>query len=174
MRTAPPSAQPDAVAWNARGVVGERCPSIIAPDAAACSVAAAVRSRSSRVIALGIAIAVMSSIDLYLTLLYLTHTGMPEANPLARAMIAYQSPLVLAVWKTLTVALCVGILYLIRHKRSAEVGAWAGACVLGLLMSHWARYASELEEMKPHMAPIAAQIDDTWVHIHTDTSPIIP
>ncbi|GEM_PF-770980 len=136
--------------------------------------AGAVRSRSFRVVALGIAIAVMSSIDLYLTLLYLTHTGMPEANPLARIMIAYQSPLVLTLWKTLTVVMCVGILYLIRHKRSAEFGAWAGACVLALLMSHWAQYASELAEMKPHMAPIAAQIDDTWVHIHTDSSPVIP
>ena len=95
----------------------------------------AICSRPFRVIALGSAIAAMSSVDLYLTLLYLTHTGMPEANPLARAMIAYQSPFVLTVWKTLTVALCVGILFLIRHKRSAEFGAWAGVCVLALLMS---------------------------------------
>ncbi|MEM9373367.1 MAG: DUF5658 family protein [Planctomycetota bacterium] len=134
----------------------------------------AIRSRPFRVIALGSAIAVMSTIDLYLTLLYLTHSGMPEANPLARAMIAYQSPFVLAVWKTLTVVLCVGILFLIRHKRSAEFGAWAAVCVLAMLMSHWARYASELADYKPLMAPVAAQIDDTWVHIQTDRSQLIP
>lgn len=150
-------------------------PELTSPQVSASfGLGAAIASRPFRVIALGSAIAVMSAVDLYLTLLYLTHSGMPEANPLARAMIAYQSPLVLAVWKTLTVALCVGILFLIRHKRSAEWGAWAGTLVLALLMSHWGRYAHELADVKPMMAQVASQIDDSWVHIQTDTSPIIP
>jgi len=151
-----------------------RQPALTAPTGRRRGFGSVLSSRPSRVVLLGSVIAAMSSIDLYLTLLYLTHSGMPEANPLARAMIAYQSPLVLVLWKTLTVTLCVGILFLIRHKRSAEFGAWAGACVLALLMSHWSRYITELADIKPQMAPIAAQIDDTWVHIRTDTSPIIP
>ncbi|MFK7883340.1 MAG: DUF5658 family protein [Phycisphaerales bacterium] len=122
-------------------------------------------SRPSRVVILGGAIGAMSMIDLYLTLLYLTHTGMSEANPLARAIIAYQSPFVLAVWKLLTVTFCVGILYLIRHKRSAELGAWVGAIVLGLLMTHWARYIEESVEYKPLISTIAADVDEDWVFI---------
>lgn len=124
---------------------------------------------------LGAAIGAMSMIDLYLTLLYLTHSGMSEANPLARAIIAYQSPFILAVWKLLTVVLSVGILYLIRHKRSAELGAWVGAVVLGALMTHWTRYIDITEELKPNMAPIAQQMDENWVHIDPAAiGPMIP
>ena len=54
--------------------------------------------RPFRVVALSLAIAVMSSVDLYLTILYITHSGMNEVNPLARAMMEYQSPTILGIW----------------------------------------------------------------------------
>ena len=120
-------------------------------------------TRPFRVVALSAAILAMSIVDLYLTILYLTHTGMSEANPLARAIIAYQSPLVLALWKLTTVAFSVGILFLVRHRRSAEVGAWVGFLVLGLLMSHWTRYITELSDLKAEIGPTAMQMDDAWV-----------
>lgn len=134
-----------------------------APDAVV--LARRLFSRPSRVVLLGAAIGAMSMVDLYLTLLYLTHTGMSEANPLARAIIAYQSPMVLAVWKLLTVSACVGILFLIRHKRSAEMGAWVGVVVLGALMTHWIRYIDETEELKPLISAVASEIDEEWVQI---------
>lgn len=124
-----------------------------------------LRRRPVRVVLLGAAIAAMSVVDLYLTLLYLTNTGMSEANPVARAIIAYQSPAVLGVWKALTVSLCVGILYLIRERRSAELGAWIGALVLGWLMVHWARYADYKQDLSPEFFLVGAEIDPEFVRI---------
>jgi hypothetical protein len=124
-----------------------------------------LRRRPVRVVLLGVAIAAMSIVDLYLTLLYLTNTGMSEANPVARAMIAYQSPTVLGVWKALTVVLCVGILYLIRERRSAELGAWVGAVVLAWLMVHWARYADYKQGLSSEFFLVGAEIDPEFVRI---------
>ncbi len=114
----------------------------IAPTATSALIAP-FSNRSSRVIVLIALIAVMSMVDLYLTILYVTHTGMNEVNPLARAMMEYQSPAVLSLWKIATVVLGVGILAFIRTKRSAEMGAWIGCVILGLLMSHWVSYINE-------------------------------
>lgn len=130
-----------------------------------CRLFAPIARRPFRVVLLGVAIALMSMVDLYLTMLYLTHTGMSEANPVARAIIAYQSPIVLAVWKTLTVALCVGILFLIRERRSAELGAWVGVGVLALLMAHWSRYIDYKIEMTPEFHLVANQIDPGFVRL---------
>lgn len=126
------------------------------------------RARSFRVVLLLAVIAAMSAIDLYLTILYLTHTGMPEANPLARALISYQSPLVLAAWKFLTVAVFAGILYLVRHRRSAEMGAWVGAVVLTGLMSHWVRFIDHAAVQHAEYVVVGAQIDRHWVSFDTD------
>ncbi|MCA9303329.1 MAG: hypothetical protein KC996_04340, partial [Phycisphaerales bacterium] len=93
----------------------------------------AAGTRPFRVITLVVMIAVMSVVDLYLTILYVTHTGMSESNPLARAMMGYQSPAILALWKLATVVLSLGILVMIRTKRSAEIGAWIECLVLGWL-----------------------------------------
>ncbi len=123
------------------------------------------RQRPSRVVLLVAAIAAMSVVDFYMTLLYLTNTGMSEANPLARAIIAYQSPAVLGVWKALTVSLCVGILYLIRERRSAELGAWVGVAVLGWLMVHWARYADYKRDVPAEFHLVGAEIDPAFVRI---------
>lgn len=126
------------------------------------------RARSFRVVLLLAAIGAMSAIDLYLTILFLTHTGMPEANPLARALISYQSPLVLAAWKFLTVAVCAGILYLVRHRRSAELGAWVGAAVLAGLMSHWVRFIDHSAVQHAEYVVVGAQIDRNWVSFDAD------
>ncbi len=123
--------------------------------------------RSKRVLLLLIAILAMSAVDLHLTLLYLTHSGLNELNPLARALMHYQSPFVLAIWKALTVSLSVGILVLIRHKRSAELGAWAACGVLGLLMSHWVIFVRETSKLNLDAMRQVAASDPTWVIIES-------
>jgi len=124
-----------------------------------------LRLRGRRVLLLACAIALMSAVDLYLTLLYVTNMGMNEMNPLARAMMAYQSPKVLALWKFLTVALSLGILILIRNKRSAEWGAWVGFLVLGWLMSHWVIFVHEMRDINLEVVQEIASMDPTWVVI---------
>ncbi|MBL4698670.1 MAG: hypothetical protein JKX70_07540 [Phycisphaerales bacterium] len=123
--------------------------------------------RPMRVLMLSVAIAVMSGVDLYLTLLFITHTGMNELNPLARAMMDYQSPAVLAVWKMGTVVLSVGILLLIRKQRSAEFGAWVGCLVMGWLMVHWTGYIELSKDL--NMETVVAQNQDnpTWIMLST-------
>ncbi len=125
------------------------------------------RDRSYRVIVLVALITAMSVVDLYLTILYITHSGMNEINPLARAMMEYESPAVLGVWKLATVALGVGILAYIRSKRSAEIGAWIGCLILGSLMVHWVSYIEEHARMSEDPVAIRAMDDPSWVHIDT-------
>jgi len=124
--------------------------------------------RSFRVIVLVALIAVMSMVDLYLTVLYITHTGMNEVNPLARAMMEYQSPAILGLWKVATVTLGVGILAIIRRKRSAEFGAWIGCLILGLLMTHWVAYINEHARLSDAPIQINAFGDPNWVYIESD------
>lgn len=123
--------------------------------------------RSYRVGVLGLAIMIMSAVDLYLTLLYVTHTGMNEMNPLARAMMEYQSPALLSVWKGGTVLLCVGILLMIRKQRSAEIGAWAGVLLLGWLMSYWMLFIHETREMNIEVMHEIAAGDSTFIMMDT-------
>ena len=124
-----------------------------------------MRTRPRRVIVLAISIMMMSAVDLYLTLLYVTNTGMNEMNPFARAMMSYQSPSVLAIWKLTTVALSLGILILIRTKRSAELGAWVGCFVLGWLMMHWVHFVHETRDISLQIVQELATTDPTWVVI---------
>lgn len=122
-----------------------------------------IGTRSFRVITLVTMIAVMSVVDLYLTILYVTHTGMSEANPLARAMMGYQSPTILALWKLATVVLSLGILVVIRKKRSAEIGAWIECFVLAWLMVHWTGYIDLSAEMPDRLVEGDPRLDPNWI-----------
>ena len=133
--------------------------------------------RSFRVIVLITLIAAMSMVDLYLTILYITHWGMNEVNPLARAMMEYQSPAILGLWKVATVTLGVGILAMIRRKRSAELGAWVGCLILGLLMTHWVSYINEHSRITDGPIQIDAMGDPSFVFMESDLlgpSSVIP
>jgi len=121
--------------------------------------------RGHRVGLLGLAIVVMSAVDLYLTLLFVTQTGMNEMNPLARAMMEYQSPSLLAIWKAATVVLCVGILLMIRKQRSAEIGAWAGCLLLCWLMSHWIGFIREARITDLEIAQGGISSNPNWIMI---------
>jgi|GEM_PF-1093937 len=123
--------------------------------------------RSFRVITLAIAIAVMSGVDLYLTILYITHTGMNEMNPLARAMMEYQSPAILALWKGGTVLLSLGILILIRKQRSAEMGAWVGCLVMGWLMLHWGSFIHNSKEVDIDALLAQSKDNPSWIMMPT-------
>jgi len=125
----------------------------------------AVGTRPFRVITLVTMIAIMSVMDLYLTLLYVTNTGMSEANPFARAMMGYQSPTILALWKLATVVLSLGILVVIRTKRSAEIGAWIECFVLGWLMIHWTVYIETTSDQTHQIVQSEGSLDPNWIMI---------
>lgn len=118
--------------------------------------------RARRVAFLVAVIALLSGVDLYLTVLYASTVGMPELNPLARGIMSSGSPAQLALWKVATVGLCIGLLLWTRRAVAAELGAWAGVLVLGGLMWMWSAYATETERI----ATVAGAIDYDWTPEH--------
>ena len=133
------------------------------------SLAAGVfKPRPFRVVLLISAIIAMSVIDLILTLTFVTQIGMVEVNPVARELMSYGSPFVITIWKLITVAIFGGILFLIRHKRSAEIGAWIGCALLGSLMVHWGNYVAHTQEH--HVELTAGELidDPEWILMPSD------
>ncbi|MEL7474432.1 MAG: DUF5658 family protein [Planctomycetota bacterium] len=120
--------------------------------------------RSPRVCLLVAAIIVLSVVDLYLTLMFLTHGGMLESNPLARIIINAGSPVALIGWKIGTVTLSAFILLRARRHGVAEIGAWVGLAVLCWLGGQWIGYVNHSRDL--HLA--AASLDDQYMHNATN------
>lgn len=121
------------------------------------------RRRAIRVWALTIAIAAMSLGDLSMTLTHLRAVGMGEGNPIARYVIGFNSPALLATWKCATVALACAIFLWARHRRSAEVACWACAGVLAALTVGWIHYANEASKLTPTLDHVAQSEGALWV-----------
>ncbi len=97
--------------------------------------------RSRRVIALIGAVVLLSLGDLLITLDYLKSSGLMEANPIAAYLIeSTQSAWVLACFKGLTLGICVTVLFCLRRRREAEIGAWCAAAILVLTALQWHQY----------------------------------
>jgi uncharacterized membrane protein len=87
------------------------------------------------------AIIVLSAADLAVTLTHLRTIGMIEANPVASWLIrTTQSPWSLVAFKALTVLSCVSLLYRLRGRQAAEVGAWLALLALVCLCVQWHAY----------------------------------
>ncbi len=100
--------------------------------------------RPTRVVVLLIAVAAMSLFDLAATMLYLTHAGLMESNPIARVLVAGGGPAAVVLWKVLTVGLAVFIFYIARRRLSSELGAILCCSVLVWLTARWDTYSSEI------------------------------
>jgi hypothetical protein len=105
-----------------------------------------LRRRKVRVLALLTAVILLSLGDLYMTLVHVRSVGMFEGNPVARTVMAMNSPALLAGWKLATVVATVGILYWVRRTRQGELGAWLCLCVLTWLTLRWATYSDTIAE----------------------------
>lgn len=125
-----------------------------------------LQSRPSRVMFLLSLVVLLSMADLYLTILFVRDGGgFPEANPVARAIMQLQSIPLLIGWKLSSVITTVGILYLIRRTRSAEIGAWVCFLVLGWLTIHWGQYVAEAHPTTLTQAMDYGYSDPHWVSI---------
>lgn len=122
-------------------------------------------SRRRRVTWAIFCIVVLSMADLYCTLLYARTIGMNEANPLARFVMSYNSPWILGLWKSATVAGACLIFWLIRHKRITELAAWACMIVLGCLTTWWAVYVQELPKYTAALDHVADVEPHSWVQM---------
>lgn len=101
-------------------------------------------ARSRRVGLLLGAVLIISMADLDMTLAYAASGGMIESNPLARAVMTYGSSGMLALWKVLSVVLCVWILFRARARRSAEIATWVCFLALVWLTFRWQRYNEQM------------------------------
>lgn len=119
--------------------------------------------RSRRVVTLAAGIVLLSLLDLVMTLTFLTHVGMEEANPLARGIMAYGSPVLLALWKAACVGLTVGILFTFRRTRQAEVGAWVCALVMGWLTVRWVGYVEQVPRFTTAIVRLSAEGHPPWM-----------
>src|SRR5258706_12723174 len=81
------------------------------------------RGRGPRVVALLTAVAILSLADLYMTLTHVMSFGMLEQNPVARMIMACGSPMALVAWKLVTVGFAIGVMYWLRRRPAAELGA---------------------------------------------------
>jgi len=118
------------------------------------------------------AVLLLSIGDLIMTLTYLTSVGMAEGNPIARLVMSYRSPWYLVVWKAASLTSACGILFIHRHRRAAEIGAWICALVLVWLTFRWSAYIGEVQ-MGP-AAAAAAQSDPSWVTLGRVQRPAAP
>jgi hypothetical protein len=126
--------------------------------------AAAPEIRGKRVAILLVAITLLSLGDLYLTLTYATSMGMYESNPLARFIMSFGSPALVATWKIGSLLLACTIFYWARRSRYAEMGVWACTLLLAWLTCHWGAYMDQVHEIDQNIALVEARhIDGTWV-----------
>lgn len=124
------------------------------------------RRRTARVLSLIFCIVAMSMADLYMTLTHVTGVGMGEANPIARLIMSYNSPALLAGWKCACVAVTCLILFKARHLRVGELAAWVSIVILTALTVHWIRYSNETATLTSDMAIIAqGDFPTNWVRM---------
>jgi hypothetical protein len=123
----------------------------------------APEARARRVVFLLAITALMCFADLALTLTYTTSTGMVEVNPVARAVIALNSPAFVVIWKLATMALGLGILWWARKAKAAEIAAWFSFVLMLALCVYWLSFAMTVSQVPTDYAALAALDDPRWV-----------
>lgn len=124
-----------------------------------------MQARCERVTLLVFATMMLAAGDLYMTLTFLTTVGMVEANPIARLVMEHQSPAIIVLWKLATTALGLGILYKLRTRVGAEVGAWVCFIALAALAFHWLGYVRATSHAGDEYHVVASVTDDRFVRM---------
>jgi hypothetical protein len=119
--------------------------------------------RSERVIWLLAGVVILSFVDLFLTISYLTTVGMSEGNPIAVWLLhTTNSVWPLALYKVATVAVCVSLLYFNRRKRQSELASWCAMIILVALSIWWNQY-SQYQPFLPLAEDHIVMVGDSFV-----------
>ena len=114
-----------------------------------------------------VGIVVLSLGDLLITVTCLTTTGMIEANPVADFIIRQTgSVAVLAAYKALTVAICVGLLFRLGRHVEGEAAAWCAILILAVLSLHWYHYVNEFEGLTDVEFAAGVADGEAWLVLH--------
>lgn len=119
--------------------------------------------RTTRLVGLLAVLAVLSLVDLWLTLTFATSVGMLESNPVARAVMEMGCPNLLALWKITCVGLACGFLFYARRSRWAEPAAWFGVLLLVWLTLRWSAYIGEMHQLTGLIDQAVLAGDPKWV-----------
>ena len=129
--------------------------------------------RAERVIWLLSGVILLSLADLFLTITYLTTVGMSEGNPIAQWLLQSTGSIwPLAIYKGLTVAICVTLLYRNRHRRQSELAAWCAMLILVTLSIWWNQY-SHYQPLLPfaedHMVMVGDSFAQPFLNNHKES-----
>ncbi|MEM9064927.1 MAG: DUF5658 family protein [Planctomycetota bacterium] len=151
------------------GALGLRLVPTSAADGAETAQASCL-ARGRRVCLLTAFVVLVGIADLGLTLTLLLNWGLSEGNPLARAVMSYNSPGVVVAWKLLTLGLGCTILLRLRARPVAELGAWVCFGLMVWLTFQWGGYMSEMESILATTSePGQVVTDETWVSMVPNT-----
>ena len=128
-------------------------------------------SREHRVITLLIAVALISIGDLVMTLTYATSVGMMEVNPLARMVMAFNSPMLVVLWKALTAGFGITVLTMLRSRWTAEVAAWICFAAMMMLLMHWIDFNTDIVLYTEEIANLSGSDAHCWVQMTAMTTP---
>jgi hypothetical protein len=105
-------------------------------------------------------VVVLSLADLVITLTHMRGAGLLEANPLVVLLVrSTGSSLSLVCFKLLTLLICVGLLYRVRHHVQGEIAAWCALLILVGLAFIWDRYSREMSTPE-HIDLVNAELGD--------------
>ncbi len=114
---------------------------------ASSSPAVAQDERPRRVNILLAAIILLSAADLLITVANLRTVGMMEANPIESYIHSTtHSATALAMYKVITVLVCISLLYRLRHSLQSEIAAWVCVVVLAALAGYWGHYSANAHD----------------------------
>ncbi len=120
-------------------------------------------ARSVRVCALLAGALCMSVADLYMTLVFTMTVGMIESNPVARLVMALNSPALVVVWKLALTFFGVGVLFWHRRRRMSELASWVVFAAFLMLTIHWIAFTASVRELAGDYHMIALAGDPRWV-----------
>ncbi len=110
----------------------------------------------------------LSLADLALTVSYLTSVGMSEGNPIAVWLLETTNSIwPLAIYKCITVAVCVMLLYKTRFKREGELATWSAFFIMMALTIWWnqySRYQPNLPVGENHIVLIDGHLYQPYKH----------
>gem|GEM_PF-915771 len=101
--------------------------------------------RGARVTLLLGAIALVSVVDLILTLKFVTTVGMIEANPIARWVMRSGDAWTLTIFKLSLTLICLGTIFWLRRIRTAELAAWFCFAVMLALSMKWSMFLTQVQ-----------------------------
>lgn len=101
--------------------------------------------RGVRVTLLLGAVALVSIVDLMLTLKLVTSVGMIEANPIARMVMQTGDTTYLTIFKMTLTAISLGAIFWCRRHKLGEIAAWICFCVMLALSLQWAFFLTKVQ-----------------------------